>query len=179
MAGQFEFAWAAANTKDGVTKTFGSYPQPVKSVNTTGDYELAKSVVIPVTSASHPYPDPSLVWSYLEGAQSFSSLIFQVRAEGFLWLSWLVDSPTSSSDFTPTGTRQKVHNIGLSCYTPFIMNTQQALVHATLATAAGLDGSGFPSILTSATSVAGRVYKVWARNTSTTVAATLDVWGVN
>jgi hypothetical protein len=41
MAGIFEFAWHGSNTRDGNTKTFGSWPQPVKSVNTTGVYELA------------------------------------------------------------------------------------------------------------------------------------------
>ena len=150
-----------------------SLTRPIKTIVTVSPYGVHRRVKLPAQTGS---VTPTLLFDAADNAYGFQFFAAQLTDQtGFCHLSWLVDNPTSASNLAPAGTHQRTNEIDLSCWTPFVMNTAYALVHATLATAAGLS-AGAPAILTDAGKVQGRVYKVWAINQSTTADVWLDVW---
>ena len=158
--------------RDGITESSGSLVDPIKAVTTPGLYSSRRSIVIPKDAAGVV---PTLLWSW-QDHNDFDLFMATLRGGvGYLHLAWSVDKPTSATDFTPLGTHFRTQCVDLSCHTPFILNSILARVHATLSTAAGVDGNGFPAILDNASTVEGRVYKIWAWNPSTTTDYTLDV----
>ncbi len=148
-----------------------SLVRPIKTVVTVSPYGVYRRVKLPANAST-----PTLLWDASDNAYGFQFFACQLAYQtGYAHLSWIVDNPTSSSNLAPAGTHQRTNEIDLSCWTPFIMNTAYALVHATLATAAGVSG-GKPQILTDAGKVQGRVYSIWAINQSTTTDIWIDVW---
>ncbi len=179
MSSTLAFYWSFGGTVDGVNVTgeHTSMTEPVKLHTIDGTYSLFRAIVIPVTTAAHPYPDPTLVWDWEDAGDTISLLAFQIAGgAGYVRLAWMVDAPTSTSDPTPSGSSEVWNSVDLSCTMPFILSTEGAGVNTTLASAVSVDGDGFPAILTDAATETGRLYSVWARNLSTTDAVTLYVW---
>lgn len=183
MAGTFKFSWNAEGTIDGVSvEPWGSRTSPVKEVSLTGSDKYVRTITVPVVTSSAPYPNPTLLWEYAD-TQTFDHLILQVRGgEGYLRLAWLADKPTSSSDLTAAGTHIGCSHCELSCQGIFMLTTDEATVYANAmrATAHDLDGSDYPTFLTDFTNaVRGRIYKLWAQNTSTTDPVVVDIYARN
>lgn len=179
MAGVLEFRWAFTSTADGIADGEGSMTIPVKAVTTTYGFKYQNTVRL-AKRTTGIFGTPVQAWSYTSGFY-FDLLMFQSRGgAGVFEIAVLKDKPTSSTDLTPAGAGYRsVASARVSCHTPFVLNTAVAAVHPTLATAAGLDGSNVPAILTSASSEEGRVYGVWLANTSSDTDLDVDVWGVS
>lgn len=177
--GVLEFRWAFTFSSGGYADGEGSLTLPVKAVSTVYGFKWQKTVRL-AKRTTGLFGTPAQAWSYTEGFY-FDLLMFQSKGgAGVFELAILKDKPTSTTDLTPAGAGYRaVASVRVSCHTPFVLNTAVAAVHPTLATAAGLDGSGIPAILTSASSEAGRIYGVWMANTSDTADLDVDVWGVS
>jgi len=179
MSATLGFYWAFGGTVNGVSFVGENVSMlaPVKEVTIPGDASFARQFTVPANTASSPFTPPTLLWSWDGGSEDFELLVVQIMGgEGYARVSWFCDSPASDSDATPTGDKPVVHTASLSCHTPFILNTDEAPVHATLSTAAGLDGDGFPAILTQSGTTGGKVYNLWVQNTSTTESVSVMVW---
>jgi len=179
MAGTLGIYWSFGGTANGVAFVGPdtSMVDPVNVVSIDGTYTLFRTVTIPVTTAAHPYPDPTEVWNWEDGGEDFSLMAFQVTGDtGSVAIWWKADKPTSATDYTPLGTHEVCGNRIISCNGPDIWTLPDVYVHDTLATAAGVDGDGFPSGATASGRTLGRIYKVWATNTSTETAAQLNIW---
>lgn len=185
MAGTFELFWGAAYTEGGITERYGSFPEPVKTITTTGDYKLIQTVKLP-KAGTLPTTDPVKLWDY-NMALSWSKLIVCLRgAAGYIEIAWLVDKAVSASDLRPQSevspnptTHRRVQCVDWTCDAPFILNSQLTRVHPTLATAVGLDGNSEPSIMTDASTVEGRIVRVWASNYATDADVYADVYVFN
>ncbi|NBW09408.1 MAG: hypothetical protein EBR82_15440 [Caulobacteraceae bacterium] len=185
MAGAFELFWGGSYTLDGKTESFGSYPDPVKAVSTTGDFKRIAVVTLP-KAGTLPTTDPVMLWDYTQ-QMSWSKLMVCLRGgAGYIEIAWLVDKAVSSSDLRPQSevspnptTHRRVQCVDWTCDAPFILNTQLARVHGTLATAVGLDGNSEPSIMTNASTVEGRIVRVWASNYATDADVYADVYVFN
>lgn len=185
MSATFKFMWGMTYTRDGVTDAHGSLTDPVKEVTIPGDYTHAKTLKLP-KATSLPVVTPVMLWDYTQ-QQQFEALVFVLRGgAGYVELAWLVDKPVSASDLRPqsevspfTTTHRRVNCVDVTCDAPFVLNTDLARVHATLATATGLDGNGYPSIMTDASTVEGRVARVWAGNYATDADVYCDVFVLN
>jgi len=153
--------------------------RPVKEVTITGDFRLYDVVTLPAWDGV----DPTLIWEW-QRKDTFEFMALQLLdGAGYAHLAWKIDKPVSATDYTPESekgspvtTWRRTCHADLSCHTPFFLNAAGSLVHPTLATGAGFDADGFPAILTDASTVAGRVARIWARNNSTTVARRLGIW---
>lgn len=181
MAGTMQFRCQLDGVLDGEPWIGGGYSlgTPFKSVATTGRFEvLQKHVLAPWTGS--PLPSPTVIFDAAEAAYNYQFLsVHLVGGSGFAWLAGEIDRPVSASNLAPVGggTYRDMIKAGLSCWTPYIINTPLNLVHATAARRYELDGNGFPAILTDAGTVEGRLYKLWARNASDSTPAVLLVCG--
>ena len=179
MAAELGVFWSFGGTDDGdsFVGERTSMVSPVTLVTTAGTYRLFRTITLPVNTAAHPFTDPTLLWSYTEGGGDFAFVALQLAdGAGTCQISWLADKPTSTTDTTPLGTHKNCGHKKLSCHAPEFFTIAETQVHATAATAVGLDGDGFPSLLTDASTVAGRIYKIWARNDSTTDEVRINLW---
>ncbi len=183
MSGTFKFFWNAEGVLNGVAlNPWGNPNAPVREVAFTGNETHIRTAIAMRLNATAPQPDPVLLWQY-DDMHQFEELIVQIRTgEGYVRLAWLNDKAVSSTDLSAAGTHQGCNHAELSCFTPFILNTDEATVfpNAQRATAHGLDGDSLPTILTDFTNgVRGRTYKLWAINTSTTADVPIDIYGRN
>jgi len=151
---------------------------PKKLVTIAGTMcEHNRRVTIPKRTPTSPQPEPTVLWEWKPGKPLFESLYVQISdPAGFVYIEVLADKPTSDSDLAPSGTHEHSMTLGLSCWSPFHLNTPWTLVHPTLATAAGLDADDFPAVMTDPASVAGAIYKVRARASSTEADVPVDVF---
>lgn len=156
--------WALENT---------SLVRPVKTISTVTPYGTYERRRIPADGVGVL---PTKVFDAIDNQYAFQFLALQlVNGAGFVHVAWMVDKPTSSVNLAPAGTHQRVCEQDLSCHTPLILNTAFARVHPTLSVAAGMSG-GFPTVLTDAGTVEGRVYQVFIKNQSTTTDVYVDLW---
>jgi len=154
--------------------------RPVKEVTIPGDFRAYDEIVLPAWDGT---ADPTVLWEW-QRRDAWQVFIAQVvGGEGYAHLAWKIDKPVSAEDFTPeseqavaVNTWRRTCHADLSCYTPFVLNAVQSLVHPTLATGAGFDADGFPAILTSGSTVAGRIARIWGRNNSLTADIRLRLW---
>lgn len=146
--------------------------EPIKPVSVTGDFRKVASITL-AKSATRP----TLLWSSTEN-QKFEAIALKLlNQSGYVRLAWEVNKPVSDTDLTADGTtHRRINQADLSCFAPFVLSSDEAPVHPTIATGAGVDANGEPAILTSGTTVSGRVYKLWAINTSTTADAEIAVY---
>ena len=179
MSATLGIYWSFGGTDDGVhfCGEQTSMVEPVKLVTTDGTYRLFRTVTLPVNTVAHPFTNPTLLWQYTDGGVDFAFVALQLAdGAGTCQVSWLADKPTSITDPTPLGTHQNCGHKKLSCHAPEFFTIAETQVHATASTALGLDGNGFPSLLTNSGTVAGRIYKIWARNDSTTAEVRINLW---
>lgn len=180
-----KYMWGITLTRDGRTESFGSLFSPVKEVTIPGDYQHVKTLVLP-KAGTLPVVAPVMLWDWNQQI-AFETLVFVLRGgHGYAEFSWLVDKPISTSDLRPQSevtpfitTHRRVNCVDVSCDAPFGFNSDLARVHATLATATGLDGNGFPSIMTSSDTEDGRIIRAWAGNYSTDADISADVYVLN
>lgn len=148
-----------------------SLTRPIKTVSTITPFGVHRRIKLAAGAAA-----PTLLWDPADNAYGFQFFACQIAyGDGYAYVSWIVDKAVSGTNLAPAGTHQRTNEIDLSCWTPFVLNTAYALVHATLATAAGVS-AGKPAILTDAGKVQGRVYSIWAINQSSTTDIWIDVW---
>jgi len=181
MAGSMQFRCQLDGVLDGTPWVSGAYSlgKPFKSIATAGEWEVLEKHVLPPWSGS-PLPNPTLIFDAAVAAYEYQFIsVHLVGGSGFAWLAGELDRPTSTSNLTPIGggTYRDVFKAGLSCWTPFLINTPLGLVHQTAARRYELDGNGYPAILTDAGTVEGRLYKLWSRNASDSTPAVLLICG--
>lgn len=167
MATETRFYFGISETHDGDPEGIEIAPlhDPIKALSITGDFKKFAKIKLPAAATV-----PTLLWSYTE-QQLFEAIALVIEGgEGYLHLAWEVNKPVSTSDLTPDpgNTCRRVDFADLSCFAPFVLSSDDIKVNPVIATAAGVDGSGYPALFTSGATVAGRVYKLWAMNTGTT-----------
>lgn len=111
------------------------------------------------------------VWDgTLEGAiRDFAVLGFQIVGEGTLDLAFHIDTPVSESNLAASGSNPKyVPQPRLSCLVPRIYDHDRCLLNPTNNTMLGIDGDGKPNVLTSGSTVEGKIYGAWLANRGTT-----------
>jgi hypothetical protein len=106
------------------------------------------------------------LWTYLD-FNTFTSV--EIRTSGNpLWVSLVLDTPTSTTNFTPTGTRRRVRTLQISRLHPFaISSVEQPLTEPVADESAGSLGTA-PPMLTDVDTVLGRIYEIWVFNPSAT-----------
>lgn len=176
MAAQVQSTFRFTIIEDGVSSTYS--PQlPVPAVSITGGPFQSRRITIPAISDTDPWPDPTLIWSWTE-IETPKLIVAQLRSGvGFVRLALMRDIPTSGTDITPSGTGVKWTEHPLAGHSEFKLNTVACASISSASTFLGQDGDGFPNIL-SDSAVNARFYKIYARNTSYTADATLEVWVV-
>ncbi len=170
MTARLDAYFAAFHTLDGKTERLGKLSEPVASLTLPGTGRLLRTVTIAPE-------DTVLLWDYLD-QRDFELLALRIPGDGYLHCAYKVDTPTSASDLTPSGNDVRWREFDLSCKTPWLMNTDEARIHATLATDAG-ESAGLPTVLTDGASEDAKVYGVAANNPSTTESVTVEVWVLN
>ena len=180
MADFMQMRWTMDGVSQGVPfvlpKT--SLVTPIKQVANLSTFSLFDTITLPAFTRGTTRP--TLLWDASRNSYSFQFIALQLVGQtGYANLAWILDKPVSSTDLSPTGgggTYQGVQQKDLSCWTPEVFNTAYGLVHATAATARGLDGNGDPAILTNAGTTQARLYKLWAANSSSTTPIQMNVW---
>lgn len=106
--------------------------------------------------------EKKVLWSW-EQLRDFELLAVWIRGSGYVNLCFDVDTPVSGSDLSPSGNDYRQRHFDLSCYAPFILNTDQCLVNTVIADENTLTG-GYPTMFGDAQTVNGKVYKLYAYN---------------
>lgn len=176
MAAQVQSTFRFTIIEDGVSSTYS--PQfTIPAVPIAGGPFQSQRFTIPAISDTDPWPDPTLIWSW-ENSPTPKLIVAQLRSGvGFVRLALMRDIPTSDTDITPSGTGVKWTEHPLAGHSEFKLNTVACASISSASTFLGQDGDGFPNIL-SDSAVDARFYKIYARNTSYTADATLEVWVV-
>lgn len=160
MARNFRFYFAGF--LDGARKidSFGSLDEPLSEIALTADTvcKLEEVVLAP--------GDQFTVWEYSADRPYFDFLaLWLPDGAGYVEIAWLVDKPTSSSDPTPSAAAKAWNFADLSCFTPFVLSSDDQSVNPVLSDAHS-DNSGVPLKWSDAGTVAGRIYKVMVRLSS-------------
>lgn len=106
----------------------------------------------------------AVAWDASVTGYDFALLLFALPADGFCELWYKVDTPTSSTDKTPSGSNVRWRQYSQSCVRPAGFDTPLCRINPTLATDAG-DSGGLPAAMGSGSTVDGRIYKVVLKNT--------------
>ena len=123
-------------------ESFGFLRSPVGEATIGGDH-IAKPERLSI-----PPADYITLWEQSHNKLKFQQLGFRIVGDGSLNVFWRTDLPTSSSDYTPLGTRQRWHNKDQVCnLQPWWLNSQTALSVSTLANEVADDG-GLPRLMT-------------------------------
>ena len=164
----FQFAWQASLTENSsILVTAGSLDAVKLTEYTTGTI-LYRRVTLPAYADSS---DVVKLWDYTQG--DWSTMIVQVvDGAGYVLVAGQADTFTAGA---PTGAAARCQCFDVSCYQPLVLGPQAVRCHATLATATGVSG-GVPTILTDASTAAGKWASMYVRNSSTTTATEIDVW---
>lgn len=114
--------------------------------------------------------ETKLIYDYSVDGIEWDCLAFRME-EGYCFLACLQDTPTSTTNLAPSGAVNRAHPMpGLTCKSWYTLNSALCKLNATLNTDVGISG-GLPTCLTDGASVQGRIYKIWAQNSSATDAA--------
>ncbi len=142
MSGIIRNYFAVTQTQDGLQQgSFGSMTEAMGEATLGGDANLVRRLSV----ASEDYV---VVWQQEHAKLKFQQLGFRIIGPGTLRVFWRTDLPTSSTNYTPLGTRQRWHNKDWPCKMgPFWLCSQTALSHATLANEVA-DASGLPALMT-------------------------------
>lgn len=164
----FSFAWQASLSESSSILLTGGSLDAVKLTEFTTGTLIYRRVTLPAYADSS---DVVKLWDYTQG--DWSSFIVQVvDQEGYAVVAGQCDTFTAGA---PTGAAARCQAFDLSCYQPLVLGPQAVRCHATLGTATGVSG-GIPTILTDASTAAGKWVSMYAKNASTTTATELDVW---
>lgn len=180
MTATIEILSQLIRTQDGNVDHFptraASYT-PKKRVTIPGTMvDWRRGVVVPKRTPTSPQPDPVLLWKWEPWKPMFEFLsVATSDPTGFVYVSFRADKPTSDTDLTPLGTHANRCTFGLSCSSPFTLNTASTLVNPSVSVSAGVDADGFPSMLTDPGSVPGFIYEVWARSSTIEADVPVDV----
>jgi len=132
---------------------------------TTGRIER-KTITIAATGDTGG-GDQVLIWDgTAAGAiRDWSALSLQVlnSSDGTLELYWMVDTPTSESDLTASGSNAKVIPDSISCAVQRKWDNPRIWMHGTNNTTMGLT-AGEPTLFTSSNNALYKRYKLWAWN---------------
>ena len=74
--------------------------------------------------------------------------------EGYVQVAVRYNSPTSSTDLTPTGSTNHWKERGMSCFGVFQMDTERAYIHATAASEVG-QTANYPTVWSDGSRVLG------------------------
>jgi len=165
MSGELSLYHAAIHRGNGRTTPVGEMIRPIAELALAGSE--ARSFTLRIEPGEYKrafvYGAPHKRFGYLEA---------RIIGDGFAHAFWLVDKPTDfeDEDWTPLGTHERWRQASMSCQIPFILSTDHALVHPTIATDAG-DSGGLPALMSDVGTVDGKVYEVLFRNPSTATAA--------
>jgi hypothetical protein len=164
----YQLSWQASLT-DGSTilVTAGSLDAVKLTEFTTGTI-IYRRVTVPAYSSS---ANVVKLWDYTQGDWS-AAIVQVVDGEGYVLVAGQCDTFSSGA---PTGSAARCQCFDVSCYQPLVIGPQAVRCHATLATATGVSG-GVPTILTDASTAAGKWVSLYVRNASTTTATEIDVW---
>lgn len=171
MAAELRVLHAVHLTIDGETQPdFGSISVPVKGVVasiTTGKTPIRKRVKVPAGSQVTVW-----LWADTSGFEYMELRPTHApggAAEGFIQFACRYNSPTSSSDLTPTGSTNHWKEISRSCVAPLCLDSERAYFHATASNAVAQSGSGtYPGVWAEGAKVLGVCDAVALRNDSTT-----------
>lgn len=164
----FSFAWQASLSESSSILLTGGSLDAVKLTEFTTGTLIYRRVTLPAYADS---TDVVKLWDYTQG--DWSSFIVQVvDQEGYAVVAGQCDTFTAGA---PSGAAARCQAFDLSCYQPLVLGPQAVRCHATLGTATGVSG-GIPTILTDASTAAGKWSSMYAKNASTTTATELDVW---
>jgi len=157
-----------------------SLGDPVKAVLNNSTYSLQDVIRLPAFTPG--VTAPTLVWNAAANNYSFQFIALQLvdalgAPAGFAHLAWDVDKATAVTN-VPAGTHSGERSKSMSCWTPEFFNTAftKVFLNGDRVLAASLDLAYQPAILTDATAVKGRIYKLWAANDSTTTDIFCRLW---
>lgn len=176
MSATSECFYSFSVTAAGAIKTFGSAvtPSSLRTL-TSGSLDLCRRQVIAAETKK-------TVWDYTVGL-NFQVLGLRIlgpsatSGEGYLEVGFYIDTPTSTTDDTPSGARPRWRTFALSCGEPLVINTQNTLLDPTLANDS-TDTSGYPTLWnasTDGTRLAAKIYKVAVWNRSEDPVDSLEV----
>lgn len=175
MTATVETFYSIKLTNGGNERTFGSYVTPATTRSlSSGTVSLLDRAQIAAATKYTP-------WAYTTNKQ-FQILglrivgASEVDGSGFLHVGLYIDTPTSSTDPTPTGTYGRWRTFGLSCGEPLIINTQSTYIDPTPANDY-TSTSSYPTLwasATDATRLSAKIYKVAVWNSGSTVVDSLE-----
>ncbi|HZW07998.1 MAG TPA: hypothetical protein VFF65_12820 [Phycisphaerales bacterium] len=159
MSATLDLHFAIVTTEGGRRDVWpASQLSPVVTMSSSADSAVDTRHV---TVAASDYEQ---VYDYTEQEQGFMLLALSSSAD--LDVVIVVGSPATGS-LTPANLTASVAPLRASV--PFLLTTDKCPTVADAATAAGVDGSGVPLVLSSSV-IDGRVYSVWVRNRGTSPA---------
>lgn len=142
MSGTLRNYSAVVAEQDGVRFVFGSMGDPIGEASVGGDH-----ISGPERLSIEP-EDYIVLWQQSHNKLRFQQLGFRVIGDGTATVFWRTDLPTSSSNFTPLGTRQRWHNKAWPCkQAPFWFCDQTQYSISNLANEVADNGSGLPYLL--------------------------------
>lgn len=175
MAGQLTVKTKIITQRGGVAEPDRGDFEKAKAIEIVGEPAVTRRIVIPKRVTSGTQALPTLLWSWEEFPDAKFVSIRLAEKEGIVRIAEYRDKPLSTTDITPAGTHKNQNQYDLSCFCPQFKNAITCLVDSTPANACGLDGEGYPLLLSGETAVEGRFYKAWAINPSTTKDVTVEV----
>ena len=142
---------------------FGSLSEPMGEATIGGDH------IGPAERMSIEPEDYIILWETSYNKRKFQELAFRIIDEGTLYVWVMTDLPTSSTDYTPLGTRIRWFNEVVACNLNPWIRQQRLLSIAAIADEVA-DDSGLPQLMTTdiATAVTSIIRKVVLYNPDTT-----------
>lgn len=122
--------------------SFGTLAEAVGEATIGGD------AVTPQQQLSVPPEDYIILWEQSHSKLRFQQVGFRIIGEGTLTVFWRTDLPTSSSNYTPLGTRRRWYNKQWPCkLAPWWACDQTTLSLASLSDEVA-DNNGLPGLMT-------------------------------
>lgn len=112
------------------------------------------------------------VYNYLRDGD-FEAFALQIIGDGYLYVYFIVDKPTSATDLTPSGLAQRsIGGLQIANHAPFVLNTDQVQAEPTATVSktysltgySTATGTGTPDLIASATDVTGKIYSILLYN---------------
>lgn len=141
---------------------FGSLVETIKGSSASiddGGQPILRRVKVPASSNV-------VAWEWADTSGFTHMTVRIVGGEGFVQMGVRYNSPTSSTDLTPTGSTNHWKDRSVSCVGVVELDTERAYIHATAATEVG-DTGGVPTVWSSGSRSLGVADKVAFLNEGT------------
>lgn len=172
MAGEVTTFWSAVARFGGKVRSFGSMTRRFKKFTFSGLEPTVKQFTLEKYDEDAS-ADPTLLLTYEERLEFALVLVEVEEEEGVFELYEVCDAVTSTTDATPAGTSVRVNEIEVNCTFPQPIHLTSRRVNVTLATANGVDGNGYPTLATNASTAQGRAHRWYAFNRDATKAVNI------